>query len=164
MKVHRLQLARGVHPKMLELVRAWSAEGLFEIAVAKHGGLRADESTQTILSGSGMSAASSLKQTPHGRGAALDLVPLSFLDHTPSNFGGNAKRWTAWNDLPEKIKNQFLVIGTFSEKRGFKWGGRWLGRSYPNGDQPHHELPNWGALPFPPPAYAFPPDLEELIK
>jgi hypothetical protein len=162
-KVHHLERARGVHPRMLDLPRQWIARGPFEIAVALHGGLRADEALQAKLSGGGMSAAGSLIKTPHGRAAALDLVPIEFLLYVPVSFGGKARRWFGWDELPAELRAKFKEIGEFSEALGFEWGGRWLGKSFPNGDQPHHQLKGWTRLPFPAPAYAFPADLERHI-
>lgn len=159
MRVHQLERARGVHPRMLVLPSQWQKTGPFEIYVAMHGGLRVDEAVQADLSGAGMSAAATLRKTPHGRAGALDLCPLGFLAFVPESFGGTAKRWTPWEKLPQLIRDQFLVLGQFSERLGFKWGGRWVGKAYPNGDQPHHELPDWGRLPFPAPVYEFPSDL-----
>lgn len=164
MKVHRLAWAKGVHPRMLELVRQWGQRGPFEIAVAMNGGLRADESVQATLGAVGMSGAANLRKTPHGRGAALDLVPLDFLKHTPTSYGGTASRWSSWEELPQSVKDKFLQLVLFSEQLGYKCGARWMGRAFPNGDWPHHELPNWGALPFPPPRYDFPADLEALVE
>lgn len=157
-----MELARGVHPRMLELLRQWRKRGPFELAVAMHGGLRADPGVQKMLSGGGMSAAGNLRVTPHGRGGAIDLCPLDFLAHVPLSFGGTAKRWSSWEELPPRLRGQFREIGLFSESLGFRWGGRWMGRSYPNGDQPHHELSDWQRLPFPPPAYEWPADLVAL--
>ncbi len=163
MKILHLERARGVHPRMLVLLQKWVVDGPFEIAVGLYGGLRTDPSVQTLLSGSGMSAANSLRVTPHGRGGALDLWPVTFLEHVPVASGGTAKRWTTWEGLPQLVRDQFAAIGSFSENLGFKWGGRWVGQSYKNGDQPHHELADWGRLPFPAPAYPFPADLEALV-
>ena len=162
MKVHRLELLRGVHPRVLELPRQWIKRGPFEIFVAMNGGLRISEKVQAGLSGTGMSAAATLRKTPHGRGGAADLCPLGFLAFTPVSYGGTAKRWASWDELPQLIRDQFTEIGKFSESLGLKWGGRWVGKSYPNGDQPHHELADWGRLPFPAPTYEFPADLEAL--
>lgn len=160
MKVYNLERAIGVHPRMLVLPREWQRRGLFDIYVALHGGLRVDEAVQKSLSGGGMSAATTLRVTPHGRGGALDLCPMGFLAFVPVSFGGTAKRWFGWDELPQLIRDQFKLIGLFSEALGFKWGGRWLGKAYPNGDQPHHELADWQRLPFPAPVYEFPADLK----
>ncbi len=164
MKVHHIERARGVQPRMLVLLREWEKRGPFEIMVGFHGGLRVEPAVQAMLSGGGFSAADSLKKTPHGRGGALDLWPVSFLEHVPRSWGGTAKQWTAWRDLPQLVRDRFAIIGVFSEGLGFKWGGRWVGKSYPNGDQPHHELADWGRLPFPAPVYEFPSDLEALAS
>lgn len=159
MKIHHIERARGVHPRMLVLLQEWRKRGTFELVVGFHGGLRVDPTVQAMLSGAGMSAANNLRITPHGRGGALDLWPISFLAHVPRSWGGEARRWTTWPELPQLVRDQFAVIGVFSEGLGFKWGGRWVGHSYPNGDQPHHELADWQRLPFPAPVYEFPSDL-----
>lgn len=163
MKVHHLERARGVHHRLLVLPQEWVKRGPFEIVVGWHGGLRTDPSVQAMLSGSGMSAANSLRVTPHGRAGGLDLWPLLFLDYVPTSWGGYARNWTTWEALPQLVRDQFALIGLFSENLGFEWGGRWVGKSYKNGDQPHHQLKDWQRLPFPPPAYPFPADLEALI-
>ena len=159
MKVHHLERAIGVHPRMLVLLSAWQQRGPFEIVVAMHGGLRTDERVQKMLSGGGMSAAGSLRKTPHGRGGALDLWPRTFLPYVPSSWGGTAKRWGTWPQLPALVKAQFAEIVAFSKGLGFRCGADWISHDYPNGDNPHHELPDWGRLPFPPPEYEWPSDL-----
>lgn len=163
MKVHRLDRARGVHPRMLELPRQLLKRCPFETVIAMHGGLRVDEALQKSLSGGGMSAATNLRITPHGRAGALDIWPLTFLAYVPTSWGGTAKRWATWEEVPQSVKNDFQHVGLISEGLGFRWGGRWVGKAYPNGDQPHHELPDWQRLPFPAPTYEFPADLEQLI-
>lgn len=162
-RILHLERARGVHPRMLVLLLDWAKHGPFDIAVAMHGGVRTDPGVQTMLSGGGMSAASTLKVTPHGRAGALDLWPLGFLAYVPKSFGGTAARWGTWEGLPQLIRDQFAELGRFSKALGFKWGGDWVGKSYPNGDQPHHELADWQRLPFPPPTYEFPVELEALL-
>lgn len=159
MKIHHLERARGVHPRMLVLLQAWQRRGTFEILVAVNGGLRADPAVQASLASTGMSAAKSLKSTPHGRGGALDIWPVSFLPFVPRNWGGTAQQWTTWRELPQKVRDDFAAIVKFSEALGFKCGARWVGKSYPDGDNPHHELADWGRLPFPAPVYEFPADL-----
>ena len=154
MRVHNRERAKGVNPRMLQLLDKWEAEGTHEVCVAVHGGLRVDQAVQSALSAGGMSAATTLKRTPHGRGGALDVYPLSFLPFVPVANGGTARRWGAWDELPQQVRDEFKAFGVFAEKHGYKWGGRWVGHDYPNGDQPHCELIDWQKLPFPPPIYA----------
>jgi hypothetical protein len=163
MKIHQLERAKGVHPRMLVLLQEWLKRGPFEIVVGFHGGLRTDPAVQSMLSGGGMSAANSLRITPHGRGGALDLWPLIFLDHVPSSWGGHARRWSSWEELPHLVVEQFAGIVTFSEALGFTAGARWRSKSYANGDNPHHELHDWQRLPFPAPVYEFPADLAAAL-
>lgn len=158
-RVHQWERLRGVHPRMLVLPHEWQAHGTFDIVVAMHGGLRVDEGVQSMLSGGGMSAANALIKTPHGRGGAVDLYPLGFLTYVPPSFGGTAKRWGTWEEVSPIVKAQFAELGAFSKKRGFAWGGDWVGKAYPNGDQPHHELRDWRRLPFPAPVYAWPAEI-----
>lgn len=163
MKVHHLDRARGVHPRMLVLLQEWVKRGPFEIVVGLNGGLRTDPTVQAMLSGNGMSAANNLRITPHGRGGALDLWPVSFLAHVPKSWGGEARRWTTWPELPPVVRDQFALIVTFSKGFGvYNQGADWVGRAYEHGDNPHHELKDWQRLPFPAPVYEFPADLEAL--
>lgn len=154
MKVHSRDRSHGVHPGMLQLLDAWEKDGTHEVCVAVNGGLRSDPALQAALSAGGMSVATTLKRTPHGRGGALDVYPVSFLPFVPVANGGTAKRWAAWDELPQQVREEFRTFGVFAEKHGYKWGGRWIGHDYLNGDQPHTELLDWQMLPFPPPIYA----------
>lgn len=163
-RVLELQRARGVHPRMLVLLLEWAKRGTFDVVVAMHGGVRLDQGVQSMLSGGGMSAASTLKMTPHGRGGALDLWPAGFLSSVPTSFGGTAARWGTWEGLPQRVRDEFAELGRFSQALGYRWGGVWVGKSYPHGDQPHHELADWQRLPFPPPTYEFPVELEALLS
>jgi hypothetical protein len=141
--------AKGVHPRLMDLLEAWETHGSHIIVVAPNGGLRTDAALQAKFAATGQSGASTLDRTPHGRGAALDIWPLQFLEHVPASSGGVATKWTTWQALPAFVKLQFQAFGEFAEKRGFKWGGRWNGPRFPNGDQPHVEIPDWQHLPFP---------------
>lgn len=153
-KIHHRERSRGTNPKFGQLLDDWEREGEHDIVIAFDGGLRTDEARQAANAAAGMSQAPTLKKTPHGRGAALDVYPVEFLEHVPESHGGTAKRWTPWALLPDFIKAKFRAFGEFAEKRGFKWGGRWVGRAFPNGDQPHVELADWQRLPYPAPIYA----------
>lgn len=152
-RVLELDRAHGVHPSLLELLASWEREGSHDVVVAPNGGLRTDARLQAALASGGASAASTLRSTPHGRAAALDVWPVSFLAHVPRAQGGTASRWTSWEALPADVREAFAAFGRFAEVRGFVWGGRWRGKTFPHGDQPHVELREWRTMPFPPPVY-----------
>ena len=131
--------ARGVLPDLLALLDAWELEGAHTVTIAPDGGLRTDAAKQAGYAASGNSNATTLEQTPHGRGAALDVWPTDFADYVSG----------PWTDVPEAIKAKFEAFGVFAEQRGLVWGGRWRGAGFANGDQPHVELQNWRAYPYP---------------
>lgn len=147
--------ARGVHPSLRALLEDWDRTGAHRVVVALNGGLRSSADTQAELAAAGMSNATTLQVTPHGRGGAIDVWPLSFLPHVPVSSGGTALRWSSWEQLPQGVKDDFRVFGEWAEARGFKWGGRWRSAKFPNGDQPHIELANWSSLPFPIPGGSY---------
>ena len=149
-KVLHRERAVGVRADFADLLDDWERDGTHDVVIPPDGGLRLDEANQAAKAAIGLSAAKTLRSTPHGRGAALDVWPRDFLAHVPVSHGGTARRWTSWEKLPAEIREQFAAFGRFAEVRRFKWGGRWVSRTFPNGDQPHVELPNWQALPFPP--------------
>jgi D-alanyl-D-alanine carboxypeptidase len=133
--------AAGVHPELRALLDAWDAFGTHKAVVAYEGGKRTDAAKQASYAASGTSNAATLETTPHGRGAAVDVYPASFLPHLALR--------TAWPDLPQQVRDEFEAFGVFAEGRGFTWGGRWRSAKFPYGDQPHVELRNWKSLPFP---------------
>lgn len=147
--LHRERSA-GVHPRLKALLDTWAAVGTHDVLVAPDGGLRTDEAVQASKAAVGQSNATTLRQTPHGRGGAVDVWPVSFLPHVPKSAGGTGARWVSWEMLPQQVRDEFAAFGGFAEHHGFRWGGRWRGAKFPNGDQPHVELDNWQTLPFPP--------------
>lgn len=149
-RVHMRERANGVLQPLHELLDAWEAQGLHDVIIAPYGGLRSSSEDQAELAALGMSAASNLSTTPHGRAAALDVWPVSFLACVPQSWGGTRSTWASWEQVPDPVKLEFAVFGHFAEARGFVWGGRWRSSTYPNGDQPHVEIKNWRSLPFPP--------------
>lgn len=136
--------ARGVRRELQELLDAWELYGTHQVTIpaSPWGGLRTSEADQAGYAAGGMSGASTLASTPHGRGAALDVWPVGFEAHVNGT----------WEAVPDDIKGKFLAFGLFAESRGFTWGGRWRSSSMPNGDQPHVEIAAWRTLPFPPPS------------
>jgi hypothetical protein len=67
------------------------------------------------------------RETPHGRGAALDFALLD-----PS---GRA----TW--APEYVA-KYEAVGHHAEQLGLEWGGR-----FPKPDRPHVQLAHWRTLP-----------------
>lgn len=149
-RVRARERAAGVLPELLALLDAWEAEGTHDVIVAPDGGLRTDAALQATYASTGGSEASRLEDTPHGRGAALDVWPVAFLDYVPKALGGNAARWATWAEVPDSVKVQFRAFGDFAKKRGLVWGGDWRSSTFPNGDQPHVQLRDWRSYPYPP--------------
>lgn len=135
--------AAGVHPSLQALLDEWERYGSHDVMIPSSpwGGLRTSEAQQAGYAQGGMSDATTLASTPHGRGAAIDVWPVEF----PLYVSGT------WAAVPDAVKAKFAAFGDFAEARGFTWGGRWRSASMPNGDQPHVEIKNWRAMPYPPP-------------
>lgn len=146
--VQRRELARGVHPDLQALLDAWEREGWFPVTIgsgtfggiAYNGGLRTSAVAQAKTAGAGLSKASTLASTPHGRGAALDVWPVGF---------DPARPFSAQPQMQQLMQ----AFGEFAERRGLVWGGRWKNFMSPGaevaGDWPHVEVPHWASLPFP---------------
>lgn len=130
--------AAGVRPELLRLLDAWQTEGAHVVMIAADGGLRigaAAAAAQAKFFREGNSKAATLADTPHGRGAALDVHPLGF----------DPRRPMAEQPL---MRERFRIFGEWAEKRGFVWGGRWASFG-PDGDAPHIEIANWRRFPMP---------------
>lgn len=146
-RVRRRDLTAGVHPRLVELLDHWEREGWFDVVIAHGtygkityvGGLRTDSAQQAATAGAGLSNASTLRSTAHGRGCALDVWPLGF-DPT--------KPFSAQPGMQQLMQ----AFGEWAERRGFIWGGRWKFQA-PGaevaGDWPHIEVPGWQNMPFP---------------
>lgn len=134
--------ADGVHPDLQWLLDEWEREGTFVVQIAGGpdwpypGGVRTDEATQQAAAAAGLSAATSLAQTPHGRAAALDVWPDGFNPHL------------TFDAQPGQLQ-LMQTFGAWAESKGFTWGGR-----FSTPDYPHVEIVNWRNLPFPPPTYS----------
>lgn len=143
-RVRHRDRADGVHPDLQWLLDQWEVEGSHTIVIAGgddwpySGGVRVDETSQAAAAGAGLSKASTLQDTPHGRGAALDIWPEGFNPH----------RGFDDPDQLEGAQQLMHVFGEWAESKGFTWGGRWQ-----RPDEPHVEITNWRDLPFPPPDY-----------
>jgi hypothetical protein len=130
--------AAGVRPELLTLLDAWEREGTHAVMVAPDGGARIGPEAaakQAAFFKSGASKAATLADTPHGRGAALDVYPVGF------NPGKSM-------DSQPDMRARFRVFGEWAERKGFVWGGRWASFG-PDGDAPHIELQNWRRFPMP---------------
>lgn len=133
--------AAGVHPALQALLDAWEREGWFDVEVGTPfggfpgGGLRtaSDAGGQLAACQQGLSGACTLAETPHGRGAALDIWPAGFVP----------TRDYASQPGTLELMRQF---GQWAKTQGFDWGGDWA-----NPDMPHVEMRGWRSLPFPPP-------------
>ncbi len=143
--VAHIERALGVHPSLLALLEDWNRLGSHDVVIAggegwPNGGLRTDVLEQHKAFVAGLTKARTLADTPHGRGAALDVWPYGFNPHR--GFDGQL-------DMPAL----FRVFGQFAEDRGFVWGGRWdfhTPGSTLSGDYPHVEVADWRHLPYPP--------------
>lgn len=147
--VFNRERAAGVHPDLQNLLDDWIREGSHDVIIGgggiyPNGGLRTDAQAQADAAANGLTNATTLKMTPHGRGAALDVWPVGFNPNV------------AWDYQPAAVKQMFLDFGSWAEGKGFTWGGRWSSATFPNGDQPHIEMKNWLSLPYPPPNYFSP--------
>lgn len=145
-------LAAGVHPSLIALLDLWDKEGWFPVRVSSwSGGLRTDAAAQAAQAAGGLSNATTLKQTPHGRGAALDIWPLG--------FNPNA---ATLSEQPEAMDRMYQFAEWAKSKGGFVAGKDWVNfkttpaqkaGADPAGDWPHLEIANWQSLPYPPPNY-----------
>ncbi len=136
--VGHIERALGVHPSLLALLEDWNRFGLHDVVIAggegwPNGGLRTDVLEQHKAFVAGLTKARTLADTPHGRGAALDVWPRGFNPH---------RGFDTQPDMPDL----FRVFGQFAEDRGFVWGGDWASFQ----DLPHVEIADWRHLPYPP--------------
>lgn len=142
-KVLNAELAIGVHPSLVALLEAWEQHGTHDVMVAHGvgfpaGGLRTDVLAQHKAFVDGLTKARTLADTPHGRGAAIDIWPVGFNPHRDFS-------------TQPGMEDLFRDFGEFAEGMGFRWGGRFGGFGQ-HGDMPHVEILNWHSLPYPPAA------------
>lgn len=133
-KVQNRERARGAVAQLQAFLDWWEVNGPFAILVAPDGGLRTDAAKQAMYYAQGNSKAKTLAETPHGRGAALDLWPVGF---------NPVKKLEQQPD----IKAKFEEMGRIAKAApfNFTWGGDW------GWDYPHVEVKNWRkTLPYPP--------------
>jgi hypothetical protein len=129
--VQNRERARDVRPELSRFLDWWTNNGPFPILVAPDGGVRTDAAKQAQFYAQGYSKAKTLEQTPHGRGAAIDLWPVGF---NPA---------VKLDDQPV-IKKRFEEMGRIGKTSfGLTWGGDW------GWDYPHFEVKGWRSLPMP---------------
>lgn len=137
-RVYHRERAAGVVPELQAFLTWWEANGPFPISVDPQGGVRSDEAAQQALHAKGASNAASLKDTPHGRGGALDLYPV---------LRGNPDTGAVLELASDaKSPELFAQLGAIAQQHGLAWGGLWSSLK----DLPHVEVRNWKSLPFPP--------------
>jgi len=129
--VLHIERMRGVLPQLQAKVLAWN--GPFDILVAPEGGLRTDAAKQIAYYNAGNSKAKTLKETAHGRGAAVDMWPVDFNPAVSL-------------DLQPVAKVRFIYMREWAESQGLVL----IGTPYESWDMPHWQLPNWTNYPYPP--------------
>jgi len=126
-----MQRAKGLLPELQAKIVEWDLP--FDIMVAPGGGLRTNPAEQLLYYQQGNSKAKTLAETPHGRGAAVDMWPVTF---NPSI----------------DLKAQPVAFEQFKQMR--QWaldkGLKLIGSVDESWDYPHWELPNWTRYPYPP--------------
>lgn len=143
-RVSGREYLEGVQPALIDLLNDWDREGWFDVTVAPpmrlpsgrllSGGLRTDDAAQAEAARVGLSKATNLHITPHGRGAAIDVYPVGF------------NPYSDFSTQPEMagLMAQFASWASQKSYRGFTF--------YPGinfGDYPHIEIKEWRSLPDP---------------
>jgi hypothetical protein len=133
-RIYHRHRAFGLHPSLLAFLDAWEnwEAAPFPLVVLPDGGLRLDETKQHALYVAGKTKAESLAQTPHGRGAAVDVAPSRVTD-AGIRYADFSRR------------GDFEAIGRFAKDLGLEWGGDFAGFF----DGPHIQVPHWRDLPMP---------------
>lgn len=120
----------GVHQDLVKF--AYEVGELFDVRVTS--GLRTEAEQRELyqrgrtVPGQIVTYAPHAEDTAHGRGAAVDLVPLD-KDGRPVWSTSDA-RWE--------------IIGTLAERSGLEWGGHWEKIK----DMPHVQIKDWRNLPL----------------
>lgn len=135
--------ALGVRRQMTELLDAWDAQGTHDVIIPEPiRGVVAPPGLRTVQDqldafAAGLTEATTIVDTAHGRGFALDVHPVDFNPRV------------AWERQPADVRAKFEAFGVFAERftasdgSRFVWGGRWRTAKLPYGDQPHVEVKDW---------------------
>ncbi len=147
MTLHHPERLKGVHPKLVSFVETLAEEMPWDVLVIY--GLRTDEEQQALYAkgrtvkgeppytpqmplGRTVTEAEFAKDTAHGCGAAVDVVPL--LAGSPD-----------W-----ETRESYEDMAHVAKRLGIGWGGDWTGKAA--GDLDHFFLFGWkDAAPTPPP-------------
>lgn len=122
----------GLDARLQRFAIWWSESGPWAATIPPDGALRTDGAHQAELFAAGRSRAATLDQTPHGRGAGLDLAP-AILDDSGTVVIGTSDDWALLTQM-----------GQAAEAWGLVWGGRWASLR----DGFHLEVPDWRARPL----------------
>lgn len=151
-RVGHIEHAKGTHPALRGLLRGWDSVGTHEVDVAPAdtdwtptGGLRTSDAEEAAAAAAGLSHATTLSQSPHGRGCALDVWPRGF--NPRRGFDSQPGMEQMMRLFGEWAQNQAVTVDGVTYT--FTWGGSWKTLV----DLPHVELKGWQHMPFPPPDY-----------
>lgn len=132
---NRARLGGRLDPRLEAFLDWWESSGPFQITVGVDGGLRTDAALQEQLWKDKKSNARTLRQTPHGRGGAVDLWA-----YKPGTLR------PAFDTKDPETLARYHEIGAAGKAHGLVWGGDWTTLR----DYPHLEVPDWESLPYPP--------------
>lgn len=121
MPVKYKQRAAGIRDELLTFIELVDQHFPYQVNIAQDGGFRTDELRQAALYAAGKTRAKTLKETPHGRGCAVDLIVIIDGKIAPGTH-------RAWEEL-----------GKMGEDIGLEWGGRWKTLV----DKPHFQIRGW---------------------
>ena len=145
--------AAGVDGRLLRFLDWWAEHGPFPITIPATGGLRTDAMQAELYAkgrttpgehagepghppmGRTVTNAKTVHDTPHGRGAALDCMPVK----TSADGTKVVALIDSW-DL-------YRMYGIMVKAHGLIWGGEWRSPL----DGPHAEILTWRSLPIPNP-------------
>lgn len=131
-KILSAERMEGVVPELVARFTAAISTLPFDVKIQSDGGLRVDAAKQLEYFTLGYSKASTLEETSHGRGGAIDAAPVvngAPLSKSPSEDASTKPYWEQY--------------GAALKKQGLDWGGDW------GWDYFHAQLPNWRSLVMP---------------
>lgn len=147
----------GLHPRLIALLDDWDANGTHVVRVPgpmelaplgfPPAGLRAGAAAaaaQAATAAAGGSSAKTLTSTPHGPRLFQGRTVGWAVDVWPDGFNP----LQSWALTPQVIKDRFRAFGVFARDRHqLEAGTFWKSSTFPDGDQPHVEVPGWRSAP-----------------
>ena len=153
LKVYNFNRLAGCDVRLIDFFSWWQTHGPFPVTIPEFGGKRIDEQLQTEYYAKGrttpgphagepgypelgltVTGAKTLKDTPHGRGGAVDSYPaIISSDYKVTAILNNEK--------DPKTLEMFARYGSLAKTYGLEWGGVWK-------DYPHVQCPNWREISF----------------